>query len=140
MLANCLPKCTIGTVAIPFEAIPFDRVPSPVSLRMNPVGVLGEALDLIAKRVDSKPTLFTRVHDHPLPAITIHPNRLITLAIAIHSGYSKMAMKKVTVAMTDEMVRDLERERKDRRLASVAEAARVIIGEYLADKDELRKK
>jgi Arc/MetJ-type ribon-helix-helix transcriptional regulator len=45
-----------------------------------------------------------------------------------------MAMKKVTVAMTDEMVRDLEKERKDRRLASVAEAARVIIGEYLSKK------
>jgi Arc/MetJ-type ribon-helix-helix transcriptional regulator len=43
-----------------------------------------------------------------------------------------MAMKKVTVAMTEEMVRDLEKERKDRRLASVAEAARVIIGEYLS--------
>lgn len=46
-----------------------------------------------------------------------------------------MAMKKVTVAMTDEMVRDLEKERKDRRLASVAEAARVIIGEYLSKSD-----
>jgi Arc/MetJ-type ribon-helix-helix transcriptional regulator len=45
-----------------------------------------------------------------------------------------MAMKKVTVAMTEEMVRDLEKERKERRLASVAEAARVIIGEYLAHK------
>jgi len=46
-----------------------------------------------------------------------------------------MAMKKVTVAMTEEMVRDLEKERKDRRLASVAEAARVIIGEYLSKKE-----
>jgi Arc/MetJ-type ribon-helix-helix transcriptional regulator len=45
-----------------------------------------------------------------------------------------MAMKKVTVAMTEEMFRDLEKERKDRRLASVAEAARVVIGEYLSKK------
>lgn len=45
-----------------------------------------------------------------------------------------MAMKKVTVAMTEEMVRDLEKERKSRRLASVAEVARVVIGEYLANK------
>jgi len=45
-----------------------------------------------------------------------------------------MAMKKVTVAMTDEMYRDLEKERKDKRLASVAEAARVVIGEYLSKK------
>jgi hypothetical protein len=45
-----------------------------------------------------------------------------------------MAMKKLTVAMTEEMFRDLEKERKDRRLASVAEAARVVIGEYLANK------
>ena len=43
-------------------------------------------------------------------------------------------MKKVTVAMTEEMFRDLEKERKDRRLASVAEAARVVIGDYLAKK------
>jgi len=41
-------------------------------------------------------------------------------------------MKKVTVAMTDEMVNDLEQERKKRRLSSIAETARVIIGEYLS--------
>jgi Arc/MetJ-type ribon-helix-helix transcriptional regulator len=45
-----------------------------------------------------------------------------------------MAMKKVTVAMTDEMVRDLEKERKERRLSSIAEVARAILGEYLAQK------
>lgn len=47
-----------------------------------------------------------------------------------------MAMRKVTVAMTDEMFDDLEKERKARRLASVAEAARVVIGEYLHSKDK----
>lgn len=46
-----------------------------------------------------------------------------------------MAMKKVTVAMTEEMYQDLEKERKKRRLASVAEAARVVIGEYLSKSD-----
>lgn len=46
-----------------------------------------------------------------------------------------MAMKKVTVAMTDEMYNDLEKERKKRRLASVAEAARVVIGDYLSKGD-----
>lgn len=46
-----------------------------------------------------------------------------------------MAMKKVTVAMTEEMYRDLETERKERRLASVAETTRVVIGEYLANKE-----
>ena len=43
-----------------------------------------------------------------------------------------MAMKKVTLAMTEEMYNDLEMERKKRRLASVAETARVVIGNYLA--------
>jgi Arc/MetJ-type ribon-helix-helix transcriptional regulator len=43
-----------------------------------------------------------------------------------------MAMRKVTVAMTEEMYKDLEKERKNRRLASVAEAARVVIGDYLS--------
>lgn len=47
-----------------------------------------------------------------------------------------MAMKKVTVAMTEEMYDDLEKERKARRLSSVAEVARVVIGEYLHAKDK----
>ena len=64
----------------------------------------------------------------------IHNDRLIGIAIVVYSGYLSMAMKKVTVAMTDEMYRDLEKERKDKRLASVAEAARVVIGEYLSKK------
>ncbi len=42
-----------------------------------------------------------------------------------------MAMKKVTVAITEAMYEDLEKERKNRRLSSVAETARVIIGDYL---------
>lgn len=49
-----------------------------------------------------------------------------------------MAMKKVTVAMTEEMFRDLEKERKDRRLASVAEVARVLIGQYLSTKSSAK--
>jgi Arc/MetJ-type ribon-helix-helix transcriptional regulator len=43
-----------------------------------------------------------------------------------------MPMKKITLSMTEEMYRDLEEERKKRRLASVAEAARVVIGDYLS--------
>ena len=58
------------------------------------------------------------------------------ISLALTGIFSQMAMKKVTVAMTDEMVRDLEKERKNRRLASVAEAARVIIGDYLANKPQ----
>lgn len=46
-----------------------------------------------------------------------------------------MAMRKVTIAMTEEMYADLEQERQKRRLASVAEAARVVIGDYLSKKE-----
>lgn len=46
-----------------------------------------------------------------------------------------MAMKKVTLAMTEEMFHDLELERKKKRLSSVAETARVVIGEYLSGRD-----
>lgn len=46
-----------------------------------------------------------------------------------------MAMKKITVAMTDEMFDDLDKIRKEKRLATVAETARVVIGEYLAKRD-----
>jgi hypothetical protein len=44
-------------------------------------------------------------------------------------------MKKVTVAMTEDMYSDLEKERKKKRLSSVAETARVVIGEYLSGRD-----
>lgn len=50
-----------------------------------------------------------------------------------------MAMKKVTVSMTDEMYNDLEEIRKQKRLATVAETARIVIGEYLAQSDSLKK-
>lgn len=46
-----------------------------------------------------------------------------------------MAMKKVTVAMTEEMYKDLQKETKKRRLASVAETTRVVVGEYLSHRD-----
>ncbi len=49
-----------------------------------------------------------------------------------------MAMKKLTIAMTEEMFSDLEKERKERRLASVAETARVVIGDYLLKKRQTR--
>ncbi len=45
-----------------------------------------------------------------------------------------MAMKKVMVSMTEEMVLALERERKKRLLSSIPEAIRQILGEYLAGK------
>ncbi len=51
--------------------------------------------------------------------------------MAVNGSY-RMAMLKVTVAMTEEMYKDLEGERKKRRLASIAEAARVVIGDYLS--------
>jgi len=41
-------------------------------------------------------------------------------------------MKKITVAITEEMEEALEAERKKRLLSSVPEVARVIIGEYLS--------
>ena len=47
-----------------------------------------------------------------------------------------MAMRKVTVAMTEEMYAEMEEERKARRLSSVAESARAIIGEYLRERDK----
>lgn len=45
-------------------------------------------------------------------------------------------MKKITVAMTDEMFKDLDKIRKEKRLATVAETARVVIGEYLSKNDD----
>jgi metal-responsive CopG/Arc/MetJ family transcriptional regulator len=43
-----------------------------------------------------------------------------------------MAMKKVMVSMTQEMVDALEKEREKRKLASVPEVVRQILGEYIS--------
>ncbi len=42
-----------------------------------------------------------------------------------------MGTQKLTVAMTDEMVADLEKERKARRINTVPEVVRIIVSEYL---------
>jgi metal-responsive CopG/Arc/MetJ family transcriptional regulator len=49
-------------------------------------------------------------------------------------GSVQMAMKKIMVSMTDEMVKALEEERKKRKLSSIPEVARQILGEYLSKK------
>jgi metal-responsive CopG/Arc/MetJ family transcriptional regulator len=42
-----------------------------------------------------------------------------------------MAMKKIMLALPDEMVKVLEKERKERYLQTIPETIRVILGEYL---------
>ena len=42
-----------------------------------------------------------------------------------------MAMKKIMVSLPDEMVKRLEKERKERLLETVPETIRVIMSEYL---------
>jgi Arc/MetJ-type ribon-helix-helix transcriptional regulator len=45
-----------------------------------------------------------------------------------------MGTQKITVAMTDEMIEDLEKERKLRRINTVPEVVRIIVSEYLRAK------
>lgn len=45
-----------------------------------------------------------------------------------------MAMKKVLVAVPDEMLKALEKERKERLLETVPETVRMIISEYFRSK------
>jgi putative heme iron utilization protein len=45
-----------------------------------------------------------------------------------------MVMKKVMVALPDEMVKVLEKQRKDRLLETIPETIRVILSEYLSKK------
>jgi hypothetical protein len=45
-----------------------------------------------------------------------------------------MAMKKIMLALPDEMLRILERERKERYLQTIPETVRVILGDYLRKK------
>ena len=42
-----------------------------------------------------------------------------------------VAMKKVMVSMTEEMVKALEQERKVRKIATVPEVVRIIVSDYL---------
>jgi hypothetical protein len=45
-----------------------------------------------------------------------------------------MAMKKIMLALPDEMLRILERERRERYLQTIPETVRVILGDYLRKK------
>lgn len=45
-----------------------------------------------------------------------------------------MAMRKVTLAMTEEMYDGLEKERKMRRLETIPETARAILSEFFRDR------
>lgn len=47
-----------------------------------------------------------------------------------------MVMQKVMVSMASDMVKALETERKARRLETIPEAVRSILGEYFKLKDE----
>lgn len=52
--------------------------------------------------------------------------------IKIANGiYNNMPMKKIMVALPDEMVKVLEKERKERLLETIPETIRVILSEYL---------
>jgi len=46
-----------------------------------------------------------------------------------------MAMQKIMVSMSNEMVRALEAERKARKLETIPETARAVLGEYFKMKE-----
>ena len=46
-----------------------------------------------------------------------------------------MVMQKIMVSMSDEMVKALEQERKARKLESIPEAVRSVLGEYFKVKE-----
>ena len=47
---------------------------------------------------------------------------------------SNLAMNKIMVAMSDEMVKALDTERKARKLESIPETIRAVLGEYFKTK------
>ena len=57
----------------------------------------------------------------------------IKLSIDIY-GYTNMAMKKVMLALPEEMIIALEKERKQRYLETIPETVRVILSDYLRGK------
>ena len=48
-----------------------------------------------------------------------------------------LAMNKIMVAMSDEMVKALEQERKARKLESIPETVRAVLGEYFKKRTDL---
>ncbi len=58
----------------------------------------------------------------------VYTQQLINIPIGI---YNNMAMKKVMLAIPDEMLKVLEKERKERLLDTIPETIRVILSEYL---------
>jgi hypothetical protein len=48
---------------------------------------------------------------------------------------SNLAMNKIMVAMSDDMVKALEQERKARKLDSIPETVRSVLGEYFKAKE-----
>jgi hypothetical protein len=47
-----------------------------------------------------------------------------------------MAMKKMMLSVSDDMLKALEAERKARKLETVPEAVRAVLGEYFKNKDK----
>ena len=62
----------------------------------------------------------------------VSTNRFINISIGI---YWCMAMQKIMVSMSDEMVKALDAERKARKLESIPEAVRAVLGEYFKTKE-----
>jgi transcriptional regulator of met regulon len=53
------------------------------------------------------------------------------LPIGIYRHKHQMAMKKIMLALPEEMLKVLEKERKERYLETIPETVRVILSEYL---------
>lgn len=45
-----------------------------------------------------------------------------------------MAMKKITIAISEELERELEKERKERKFESIPEVVRVVLSDYFREK------
>lgn len=56
--------------------------------------------------------------------------------LSLYNGsVSNLAMNKIMVAMSDDMAKALDQERKTRKLESIPEAVRAVLGEYFKGKD-----
>lgn len=57
------------------------------------------------------------------------------LLLVSNGSVSKMAMQKIMVSMSTDMVKALETERKARKLETIPEAVRAVLGEYFKTKE-----
>ena len=134
MLALDFSILVVGASAIPFSIGKTDGIPVVVSLRVNLVYIGFESVNLPFVLRD-----LLSLHPSHLKFlngchVAIRINRYIGECIYTFLLIPIAMMQRVMLSISDEMLKALEQERKVRKLETVPEAIRSVLGEYFKTK------